>query len=69
MLPILTYLTARYGAGGSAIVLCDASREHVEDAVQGIEESSPALAMAHLALPCSAKRLTVSIGRLHYAPR
>jgi diguanylate cyclase (GGDEF)-like protein len=55
-------VTARYGGEEFAIVLYEATREHVEDAARRIREGVDALAIRHPASPAAAKRLTVSIG-------
>lgn len=55
-------ITTRYGGEEFAIVLYDARRGHVEEAMRRIQAGMEALAIEHLASPASVKRLTVSIG-------
>lgn len=62
-------ITTRYGGEEFAIVLYDASREHVDEATRRIQAGMEALAIEHLASPAASKRLTVSIGAACVMPR
>ena len=62
-------ITTRYGGEEFAIVLYDASREHVEEATRRIQAGMEALAIEHLASPAGSKRLTVSIGAACVLPQ
>lgn len=62
-------ITTRYGGEEFAIVLYDASREHVEEATRRIQAGMESLAIEHLASPAAGKRLTVSIGAACVMPQ
>lgn len=62
-------ITTRYGGEEFAIVLYEASREHVEEATRRIQAAMEALAIEHLASPAASKRLTVSIGAACVMPQ
>jgi diguanylate cyclase (GGDEF)-like protein len=62
-------ITTRYGGEEFAIVLYDASREHVEEATRRIQAGMQAMAIEHLASPAACKRLTVSIGAACVMPQ
>jgi diguanylate cyclase (GGDEF)-like protein len=55
-------ITARYGGEEFAIVLYDARRDHVEDAVRRIQSGIASLGIKHCAPGIPTKTLTVSIG-------
>jgi diguanylate cyclase (GGDEF)-like protein len=55
-------ITARYGGEEFAIVLYDARRDHVEEAVRRIQSGIEKLSIKHTAPGISSKTLTVSIG-------
>jgi len=55
-------VTARYGGEEFAVVLYDARRDHVEDAVRRIQSGIEKLAIKHAAPINSSRALTVSIG-------
>lgn len=62
-------VTTRYGGEEFAIILYDASREHVDEATRRIQAGMEALAIEHLASPAASKRLTISIGAACVIPQ
>ncbi len=62
-------IAARYGGEEFAVVLYDASRQHVEEAARRVRSAVERLNIEHIASPSPDRKLTVSIGAATVLPR